>query len=91
MRPYIKICIIMEECKTNIESKQCEKALSVMSPFEIKNELIELAQDEAKKSTAIFLNAGRGNPNWVTTEPRQAFFLLGKWALDESARVWSVP
>lgn len=81
----------MDSCKTNVESKQCEKALSVLSPFEIKNELIELAQDEAKKSTAIFLNAGRGNPNWVTTEPRQAFFLLGKWALDESSRVWSVP
>ncbi len=81
----------MDNCKSNVENKQCEKALSVLSPFEIKNKLIELAQDEAKKSTALFLNAGRGNPNWVTTEPRQAFFLLGKWALDESARVWNVP
>lgn len=81
----------MDSCKDNVESRQCEKALSVLSPFEVKNKLIELAQAEAKKSTAIFLNAGRGNPNWITAEPRQAFFLLGKWAMAESARVWDVP
>ncbi|MCM1452651.1 MAG: bifunctional aspartate transaminase/aspartate 4-decarboxylase [Clostridium sp.] len=81
----------MDSCKTNVESRQCEKALSVLSPFEVKNKLIELAQDEAKKSTSIFLNAGRGNPNWITIEPRQAFFLLGKWAMAESSRVWDVP
>lgn len=81
----------MDSCKENVESRQCEKALSVLSPFEVKNKLIELAQEEAKKSTSIFLNAGRGNPNWVTIEPRQAFFLLGKWAMEESARVWNVP
>jgi aspartate 4-decarboxylase len=33
------------------------------------------------------LNAGRGNPNWVATEPREAFFLLGKFALGECRRV----
>lgn len=65
------------------EDKKSEKELSKMSPFEIKNELIELAQIDAKKSTRTFLNAGRGNPNWIATEPRSAFFLLGEWALAE--------
>ncbi len=65
------------------EDQKSEKRLSKMSPFEIKNELIELAEIDAKKSTRAFLNAGRGNPNWIATEPRQAFFLLGQWALAE--------
>ena len=36
------------------------KKLGSMSPFEIKNELIKLAQDDTRKSSATFLNAGRG-------------------------------
>ena len=31
------------------------------------------------------LDAGRGNPNWVATTPRAAFFLLGQFALDRVA------
>ena len=57
-----------------------------MSPFEIKNRLIEMAQADAYNSTATFLNAGRGNPNWIATEPREAFFLLGKFGLEECRR-----
>lgn len=63
-----------------------EKELSKMSPFEIKNDLIALAKKDARKSTAQFLNAGRGNPDWIATAPREAFFLLGQWAIAESAR-----
>jgi aspartate 4-decarboxylase len=37
------------------------------------------------------LNAGRGNPNWVATTPREGFFLLGQFALAESKRVWDEP
>ena len=65
-----------------------EKELSKLSPFEIKNELIFMAENDARKSTATFLNAGRGNPNWIATEPREAFLLLGKFALDECRRVY---
>ncbi len=32
------------------------------------------------------LNAGRGNPNWIATTPREAFFLLGQFALEECRR-----
>lgn len=59
----------------------------VLSPFEIKDELIKLAREGAEKSSAMFLNAGRGNPNWINTHAREAFFLLGQFALTESKRV----
>lgn len=68
-------------------TKDYEKELETMSPFEIKNELINLAQEDARKSTATFLNAGRGNPNWISTYPREAFFLLGQFAMEECRRV----
>ena len=59
-----------------------------MSPFEIKNTLIDLAKKDARKSTRQFLNAGRGNPDWIATTPREAFFLLGQWALSECTRTY---
>lgn len=74
-------------CKSP-QSREYEKRLSTMSPFEIKNELIAMADADARKSTATFLNAGRGNPNWIATEPREAFLLLGKFGLDECRRVY---
>jgi aspartate 4-decarboxylase len=60
---------------------------SELSPFEIKNELIELAKKASKTSQSAFLNAGRGNPNWIATVPREGFFLLGQFAITESKRV----
>lgn len=68
--------------KTKEEMRKYEKALEAMSPFEIKNTLISMAKKEAKSSTDTFLNAGRGNPNWIATAPREAFFLLGQWAVE---------
>src|SRR4029079_16735459 len=56
-----------------------------LSPFEIKDELMRLAQADASGRT--YLNAGRGNPNWIATRAREAFFLLGQFALSESKRV----
>lgn len=76
-----------DACKSP-ESREYEKELSTMSPFEIKNKLIEMAEEDARKSTATFLNAGRGNPNWIATEPREAFLLLTKFALGECRRVY---
>ena len=54
---------------------------------EIKNELINLAQEDARRSCATYLNAGRGNPNWIAADARESFFLLGKFALEECRRV----
>jgi aspartate 4-decarboxylase len=60
---------------------------SDLSPFEIKNELIDLAKNSSRTSQSAFLNAGRGNPNWIATTPREGFFLLGQFAITESKRV----
>lgn len=67
-------------------TREYEKKMSEISPFELKNILIELADESARKSTHIMLNAGRGNPNWISTVPREAFFLLGQFGLEECAR-----
>lgn len=60
--------------------------LGQLSPFQLKDELIRYARDQTrtKAATHKFLNAGRGNPNWIATTPREAFFLLGQFALAEA-------
>ena len=70
-------------------SRDYEERLNRMSPFEIKNELIELAKSDARKSSATFLNAGRGNPNWISADAREAFYALGTFALAECRRTYS--
>src|SRR3978361_1283661 len=63
------------------------KKFETLSPFEIKNELIDLAKAASRTSQSALLNAGRGNPNWIATTPREGFFLLGQFAITESKRV----
>jgi aspartate 4-decarboxylase len=67
------------------------KKFEALSPFEIKDELINLAKATSRKTQSAFLNAGRGNPNWVATTPREGFFLLGQFAITESKRVMEHP
>src|ERR1700739_4332336 len=62
-----------------------------LGPFEIKDELIKLAKKTSRTTQSAFLNAGRGNPNWIATTPREGFFLLGQFALTESTRVMAHP
>jgi aspartate 4-decarboxylase len=62
-----------------------------LSPFEIKNDLAKVAAKTAKAAQVAYLNAGRGNPNWVATDPRSAFFLLGQFAITESQRTLDLP
>ena len=62
-----------------------------LSPFEIKDELIKLAKKTSRTTQSAFLNAGRGNPNWVATVPRDGYFLLGQFAISESKRVMQHP
>ena len=57
-----------------------------LSPFEIKDELIQLAKKNSTATAKAFLNAGRGNPNWIATRPREGFFLLGQFAVEECSR-----
>jgi aspartate 4-decarboxylase len=65
--------------------------LSRLSPFELKDQLIALAEEGARQGAAQLLNAGRGNPNWIATAAREAFLLLGGFALDEARRAWNEP
>lgn len=62
-----------------------------LGPFEIKDELIKLAKKTSRTTQSAFLNAGRGNPNWIAIKPREAFFLLGQFAITESKRVMEHP
>ena len=67
------------------------RKFEALSPFEIKDELINLARKTSRTTQSAFLNAGRGNPNWVATTPREGFFLLGQFAITESKRVMEHP
>src|SRR5215831_20988201 len=67
------------------------RSFEKLSPFEIKDELITLAKKNSRTTQSAFLNAGRGNPNWIATTPREGFFLLGQFALTESKRVMEHP
>lgn len=71
-----------------MDRKKSEKSYEGLSPFELKNKLIDMAGSLPEK---VMLNAGRGNPNWVATKPREAFFLFGTFALEEGHRVLSRP
>ena len=61
-----------------------ERRYEGLSPFELKNKLVELAKHRGER---MMLNAGRGNPNWIALEPRAAFFRLGEFAVAEAERV----
>ena len=71
--------------------KEKIREYETMSPFEIKDKLISVAKASAQKSAAAMLNAGRGNPNWIATTPREGFFLLGPFCIEESKRVMDGP
>ncbi|HVK46933.1 MAG TPA: aspartate 4-decarboxylase [Pseudobacter sp.] len=72
-------------------SRRQERKLEQLSPFELKNTLISLAQEKTKKNATLLLNAGRGNPNWIATTPREAFFTLGLFGLQECRRIADLP
>ncbi len=72
-------------------SQARQKALLKLSPFELKDELIKLAQVAERDQTAQFLNAGRGNPNWICTTPREAFGALLRFGIEESTRDVNIP
>ena len=79
-----------------------DKDFSKLSPFELKDKLIKAAtethpselQEEllraaiARKGKGM-LDAGRGNPNFLTTIPRQGFFEWGSFAMEEAERSFS--
>ncbi|NLU08991.1 aspartate 4-decarboxylase [uncultured Clostridium sp.] len=73
----------------NIQRKEIEAIYGKVSPFELKNKLLSLAEESKEAGAHSLLDAGRGNPNWIAAAPREAFFTFGQFALQESRRVWS--
>ena len=69
--------------------QEIESVYGKISPFELKNKLINLTKEQTKKSARTLLDAGRGNPNWTAATPREAFFTFGQFAVLETRRVWS--
>jgi len=72
-------------------SRAEQKELLKLSPFELKDKLISLAAESERESDAQMLNAGRGNPNWICTTPREAFGTMLRFSIEESRRGISIP
>ncbi len=79
----------MDMNKLNLQRKEIEEVYGKISPFELKDKLIDLAEESKKSGTHSLLDAGRGNPNWIAASPREAFFTFGQFAVEESRSVWS--
>jgi len=75
--------------KMSLQREAIEMVYGKISPFELKDKLINLAAESNKSGTQSLLDAGRGNPNWIAATPREAFFTFGQFAVSESRRVWS--
>ncbi|MCD8572760.1 MAG: hypothetical protein LRY48_05625 [Bacteroides graminisolvens] len=56
--------------------------LESLSPFELSLYLENrMGSQDVRKE---WLNAGQGNPNWTAPIPREAYFLLGEFAVKET-------
>lgn len=71
-------------------SRKRQSQLEELSPFELKDNLISLASENQVKQSQSMLNAGRGNPNWTAIIPREAFFVLGQFGIEECRRVMDI-
>src|SRR5512143_607162 len=72
-------------------SRAEQKELLKLSPFELKDKLVSLAAESERESDAQMLNAGRGNPNWICTTPREAFGTLLRFGIEEIRRDIDIP
>ena len=67
---------------TELTKEKLRKIYGKVSPFEFKDKLLKLAS----LNNNPILDAGRGNPNWTASTPRQAFFTFGQFAITETQR-----
>lgn len=65
-------------------TKDFEKKLEGLGAFEISSKMLKLAQNNEKHN--VFLNAGRGNPNWINTQGRLALSRIIEFGVFESRR-----
>lgn len=64
-----------------------EEKIETLGAFEISEKMVELAKINAKGNP--YLNAGRGNPNWINKKARLAFSRLVEFGIEESERTIS--
>ncbi len=67
-----------------------------LSPFEVKNELIDVVKESVEEANkkggkARALNAGRGNPNFLNTTVRESFSRLDIFVSELSKTYYSYP
>lgn len=74
----------------NYTKDEIKKMYDRLSPFEFKNELIEIAKDTSNTKNIPLLDAGRGNPNWTCSSAREAFFTFGHFAVTETRLNWDL-
>lgn len=67
-----------------MDTNQYEKKLEKLGAFEIASKMLKLAKNNEKHNS--FLNAGRGNPNWINTQARLAFARFVSFGVKESER-----
>lgn len=68
-------------------NKTDEKKIEKLGAFEISEKMVELAKENTKGNP--YLNAGRGNPNWINKKARLAFSRLLEFGIEESERTIS--
>jgi aspartate 4-decarboxylase len=56
------------------------ETLNRLSPLQLNDELVRYPPDQKSEQ------GGHTNPNWIAATPREAFFLLGQFALSEARR-----
>ena len=69
---------------------ELENMYNKLSPFEFKNELIDIAKESCEEKNIPLLDAGRGNPNWTCSSVREAFFTFGHFAVTETRFDWDL-
>ncbi len=60
-----------------MNTKLLEKKMENISPFELKNRLIDMADESLKKTARTMLNAGRGNPKSDCNHSTRSLFPSG--------------
>ncbi|MDQ0150751.1 bifunctional aspartate transaminase/aspartate 4-decarboxylase [Eubacterium multiforme] len=65
-------------------TKKFEEKLEKLGAFEISSKMLSLAKNNEKHN--VFLNAGRGNPNWINTQGRLALARIVEFGVIESQR-----
>lgn len=71
------------------ETRADQRSPEPLSPFVLKDRLIQRAGDHDRLRADAAPGAGRGAPDWTALPPREAFLLLGRFAVAEAREAWN--